>query len=58
MEAASLLLIAPVSFHRVLFRQQEKAAVVTFADRALLLGLVLLLTGVKVGDLKETRPDR
>jgi len=43
---AAIVLIAPVSFHRVLFRQQEKQAVVTFADRALLCGLVLLLIGI------------
>jgi small-conductance mechanosensitive channel len=43
---AALVLIAPVSFHRVLFRQHEKEAVVAFADRALLLGLVLLLVGI------------
>ena len=43
---AAIVLIAPVSFHRVLFRQHEKAAVVTFADRALLVGLVLLLVGI------------
>jgi hypothetical protein len=43
---AAIVLISPVPFHRVLFRQQEKAAVVTFADRALLAGLVLLLAGI------------
>jgi hypothetical protein len=43
---AAIVLIAPVSFHRVLFRQHEKQAVVTFADRALLVGLVLLLVGI------------
>jgi Family of unknown function (DUF6328) len=43
---AAIVLIAPVSFHRVLFRQHEKAAVVTFADRALMVGLVLLLVGI------------
>ena len=43
---AAIVLIAPVSFHRVLFRQHEKQAVVTFADRALLVGLVLLLIGI------------
>jgi hypothetical protein len=30
----------------MLFRQHEKQAVVTFADRALLAGLVLLLVGI------------
>lgn len=48
---AAILLIAPVSFHRMLFRQHEKQAVVTFADRALLIGLVLLLIGIAVGVL-------
>jgi hypothetical protein len=43
---AAVVLIAPVSYHRVLFRQHEKAAVVTFADRALMVGLVLLLVGI------------
>jgi hypothetical protein len=43
---AAIVLIAPVSFHRVLFRQQEKQAVVTFSDRALVCGLVLLLIGI------------
>jgi hypothetical protein len=43
---AALVLIAPVSFHRVLFRQREKAAVVTFADRSLVVGMVLLLIGI------------
>ena len=44
------LIIAPVAFHRVLFRQQEKEAVVAFADRALLVGLVLLLVGIALTD--------
>jgi hypothetical protein len=43
---AAIVLIAPVSFHRVLFRQHEKATVVAFADRALLIGLVLLLVAI------------
>jgi hypothetical protein len=43
---AALVLIAPVAFHRVLFRQHERDAVVAFADRALLIGLVLLLVGI------------
>ncbi|RFU23144.1 DUF6328 family protein [Geodermatophilus marinus] len=44
--SATLLLIAPVSFHRLLFRQQRKEELVTFADRALLAGLGLLLIGI------------
>jgi hypothetical protein len=43
---AAIVLIAPVSFHRVLFRQHEKQAIVTFTDRAVLVGLVLLLLGM------------
>jgi hypothetical protein len=43
---AAIVFIAPVAFHRVLFRQHEKQAVVAFADRALLVGLVLLLVGI------------
>jgi uncharacterized protein DUF6328 len=43
---AALVLIAPVPFHRVLFRQHEKDAVVTFADHVLLAGLVLLLIAI------------
>jgi hypothetical protein len=48
---AAIVLIAPVPFHRVLFRQREKRAVVDFADRALLIGLVLLLVGIAGGVL-------
>jgi membrane associated rhomboid family serine protease len=44
--SAAIVLIAPVAFHRVLFRQHEKQAVVSFADRALVTGLVLLLVGI------------
>jgi hypothetical protein len=40
---AALVLIAPVPFHRVLFRQHETDAVVAFSDHVLLAGLVLLL---------------
>ncbi|WP_233495765.1 DUF6328 family protein [Geodermatophilus sp. TF02-6] len=43
---ATLVLIAPVSFHRILFRQRRKEELVTFADRALLTGLALLLLGI------------
>jgi Family of unknown function (DUF6328) len=43
---AAIVMIAPVSFHRVLFRQHEKQAMVAFADRSLLAGLVLLLIGI------------
>ena len=43
---AILVLIAPVSFHRTLFRQRRKAELVAFADRALLIGLGLLFLGI------------
>ncbi|CCH90584.1 conserved membrane protein of unknown function [Modestobacter italicus] len=43
---AAIVLISPVAFHRVLFRQHEKEAVVAFSDHALLVGLVLLLVGI------------
>ena len=42
---ATLVLIAPVSFHRTLFRQRRKQELVAFADGALLVGLALLLLG-------------
>jgi Flp pilus assembly protein TadB len=40
------VLIAPVSFHRTLFRQRRKQELVAFADGALLVGLALLLLGI------------
>jgi len=43
---ATLVLIAPVSFHRTLFRQRRKEQLVAFADGALLVGLALLLLGI------------
>ncbi|MEU2350394.1 DUF6328 family protein [Modestobacter sp. NPDC049651] len=43
---AALVLLAPVAFHRVLFRQHEKRAVVAFADRCLIIGLALVLVGI------------
>ena len=43
---ATVVLIAPVAFHRILFRQRQKPAVVAFADRSLLIGLTLLLIGI------------
>jgi hypothetical protein len=45
---ATLVLIAPVSFHRTLFRQRRKEQLVAFADGALLVGLALLLLGIAV----------
>lgn len=43
---ATVVLIAPVSFHRTVFRRQRKEQLVSFADRALLVGLVLLMVGI------------
>src|SRR3954452_2582482 len=39
---ATIVLIAPVSFHRLVFRRRQKAALVTVADRLLMVGLGLL----------------
>ena len=44
--SATLVLIAPVSFHRTLFRQRRKEQLVAFADGSLLVGLALLLLGI------------
>ena len=43
---ATLTLIAPVSFHRLVFRRRQKAALVEVADRLLLTGLALLLLAI------------
>lgn len=43
---ATVVLIAPVSFHRMLFRRRQKEEIVQFADRCLVVGLTLLLTGI------------
>jgi Family of unknown function (DUF6328) len=43
---AAVLLIAPVSYHRTLFRLQRKEQLVAFTDRALQLGLALLLIAI------------
>jgi len=43
---ATVCLVAPVSFHRTLFRQRQKEALVAFTDRALLAGLALLAVGI------------
>ena len=40
--ASSLVLVAPVPYHRVLFRQRQKAQVVTVANALSLVGLALL----------------
>jgi hypothetical protein len=43
---ATLTLIAPVSYHRLVFRRQQKAALVAVADRLLTTGLALLLLAI------------
>ena len=42
----TLLLIAPVSFHRLVFRRRQKAALVVVADRLLIIGLALLIPAI------------
>ncbi len=44
--SATLVLIAPVSFHRTLFRRRRKEQLVAFAHGSLLVGLALLLLGI------------
>ncbi len=44
--SATVVLVAPVSFHRLLFRRRRREALVTFADRSLVAGLGLLLIGI------------
>jgi hypothetical protein len=43
---ATIVLIAPVSFHRLVFRRRQKAALVAVADRLLLAGLGLLVLAI------------
>src|SRR3954464_656974 len=43
---ATLTLIAPVSFHRLVFRRRQKAALVIVADRLLIIGLALLFAAI------------
>jgi hypothetical protein len=43
---ATIVLIAPVSFHRLVFRRRKKAALVAVADRLLLVGLGLLVLAI------------
>jgi hypothetical protein len=44
--AATILLIAPVSFHRLIFRRRQKAALVAAADRMLVAGLGFLALAI------------
>ena len=43
---ATLVLLAPVSLHRIVFRRRQKAALVTVADRLLTVGLALLVPAI------------
>jgi hypothetical protein len=43
---ATILLIAPVSFHRLIFRRRQKAALVAATDRMLMAGLALLALAI------------
>jgi len=43
---ATMVLIAPVSFHRIVFRKGQKAALVVVADRLLMVGLALLVPAI------------
>ena len=40
---ATMVLIAPVSFHRMVFRRRQKAALVAVADQLLIIGLGILV---------------
>ncbi|MGZ4540179.1 MAG: DUF6328 family protein [Blastococcus sp.] len=42
----TLVLIAPVAFHRLVFRRRKKATLIMVADRLLLLGLGLLVLAI------------
>jgi hypothetical protein len=46
---ATVALVAPVSFHRMLFRRGRKEQLVAFADRAMTLALGLLLVSISSG---------
>jgi Family of unknown function (DUF6328) len=43
---ATMLLIAPVSLHRIVFRRRQKTALVAVADRMLVIGLALLVPAI------------
>ena len=43
---ATIVLIAPVSFHRLVFRRRQKMALVVVADRLLMIGLGLLVLSI------------
>jgi hypothetical protein len=43
---ATMVFIAPVSFHRLVFRRRQKSALVHIADRLLIVGLALLAPAI------------
>jgi ABC-type Fe3+ transport system permease subunit len=43
---ATMVLIAPVSFHRIVFRRRQKAALVVVSDRLLMAGIALLIPAI------------
>ena len=43
---ATMVLIAPVSFHRIVFRRRQKSALVVVADRLLVIGLAILIPAI------------
>jgi hypothetical protein len=43
---ATMMFIAPVSLHRIVFRRRQKAALVIVADRLLVIGLALLVLAI------------
>ena len=44
--SATMVLLAPVSFHRIVFRRGQKAALVAVADRMLSVGIALLVPAI------------
>src|SRR5215213_1378558 len=51
---ATMVLIAPVSFHRIVFRRRQKAALVVVADRLLVIGLAMLVPAISCSVLLIT----
>jgi O-antigen/teichoic acid export membrane protein len=48
---ATVLLIAPVSFHRLVFRRRQKGALIRVGDVLLRLGLAMLVVAISCGTL-------
>jgi O-antigen/teichoic acid export membrane protein len=48
---ATVLLIAPVSFHRLVFRRRQKGALIRVGDLMLRLGLAMLVVAISCGTL-------